>query len=75
MSKHAVTKYTSVGSYPLLMVRKNTAYCPACANELDVAPGDVVDVNWENPELYCDECGERIESAYAEDQVNKKENP
>lgn len=72
MSKHAVAKYTSVGSYPLLMVRKNTAYCPACANKLDVAPGDVVDVNWENPELYCDE---RIESAYAEDQVNKKEDP
>jgi hypothetical protein len=26
-----------------------------------------VDVNWENPELYCDHCDKRIESAYAED--------
>lgn len=72
MSKHAVAKYTSIGSYPLLMVRKNTAYCPACANKLDVATGDVVDVNWENHELYCDECGERIESAYAEHLVAKE---
>ncbi len=23
-------------------------------------------VNWEDPDLYCDHCGERIESAYAE---------
>jgi len=26
-----------------------------------------VDVNWENPELYCDHTSNRIESAYAED--------
>jgi len=25
-----------------------------------------VDVNWEDAELYCDHCGDRIESAYAE---------
>lgn len=25
-----------------------------------------VDINWENPELYCAHTGERIESAYAE---------
>lgn len=24
-------------------------------------------INWEDPELYCDETGERIESAYADD--------
>lgn len=24
-------------------------------------------VNWENPNLYCDHCGDRCESAYAED--------
>jgi hypothetical protein len=23
-------------------------------------------VNWEDPELFCDHCGDRIESAYAE---------
>lgn len=26
-----------------------------------------VDVNWEDPALYCDDTGERIPSAYAED--------
>jgi len=25
-----------------------------------------VDVNWEDPELYCDDCSNKIESAYAE---------
>lgn len=25
------------------------------------------EINWEDPALYCDETGERIESAYAED--------
>jgi hypothetical protein len=25
------------------------------------------DVNWENPDLYCAHCGERIKSAYAEE--------
>ena len=28
---------------------------------------DAVDINWEDPSLYCDHTGERIESAYAED--------
>jgi len=28
-------------------------------------------VNWEDPSLYCDHCGGRIESAYAEDLVNR----
>ncbi len=26
-----------------------------------------VEVNWEDPELYCDDSGKRIESAYAEE--------
>ena len=29
-----------------------------------------IDVNWENPDLYCDHCSERIESAYAEEESN-----
>jgi hypothetical protein len=28
-----------------------------------------VDVNWEDPALYCDDTGERIPSAYAEDEA------
>jgi hypothetical protein len=27
-----------------------------------------LEVNWEDPELFCDHCGDRIESAYAEPQ-------
>ncbi len=27
-----------------------------------------VEVNWEDPDLYCDHTGERIESAYAEEE-------
>ena len=26
-------------------------------------------INWEDPSLYCDHCGNRIESAYAEDEA------
>ena len=39
------------------------------------APSDIAqwlplatDINWEDPSLYCDHCGERIESAYAEEE-------
>jgi hypothetical protein len=28
-----------------------------------------IDANWEDPALYCDNCNARIESAYAEDEV------
>ena len=28
-----------------------------------------VDINWEDPDLFCAHSGERIESAYAEDEV------
>jgi hypothetical protein len=27
---------------------------------------EALDVNWEDPDLFCDHCGNRIESAYAE---------
>ncbi len=30
-----------------------------------------VQVNWEDPELYCDDTGERIESAYAEKEAHE----
>jgi len=29
-----------------------------------------IDVNWEDAQLYCNHCNERIESAYAEDELN-----
>jgi hypothetical protein len=32
-----------------------------------------IDVNWEDPELHCDNCSGRIESAYAEDHTTQCE--
>ena len=58
------------GGYPMFYValEDGTVYCPSCANQEDAAPEITAgDVNWEDPELYCDGCGSRIESAYAED--------
>ncbi len=33
------------------------------------------DINWEDPELYCDHTNQRIESAYAEDEAQMAESP
>lgn len=56
--------------------------CPRCAKQfsfkLNADPDDITDLcieqkaNWENPNMYCDECSERIESAYAEDDEEPK---
>lgn len=74
-------KYTSVGCYPLYLVLSDGAcLCHKCAHEerarirlsamtkaRDGWRPAAVDVNYEDPTLYCDHCSERIESAYAED--------
>ena len=66
--------YSMVGSYPLFYLDGSSmVLCPSCAQEslaLDIRDDDRAvcsDVNWENPSLYCDQCSERIESAYAEE--------
>lgn len=73
-------KYTSYGCYPLFFltsdgatlshdaVRANyAAIVQSIRENLDDGWRVVAhDVNWEDPELYCDDTGERIESAYAE---------
>lgn len=65
-------KFTAVGSYPIFYVTKHSkCLCPACAaeeesNDDNYDPIVATDANWEDPELYCDGCSERIESAYAE---------
>lgn len=65
-------KFTSFGCYPIFYVtRKGECLCPACALEAeneDEDPPVATDANWEDPDLYCDGCSERIESAYAEDE-------
>ena len=62
------------GGYPLYYMDSScNPLCPECAN-LDYIEDYVtsdrpvaVDVNYENPDLYCDHCGARIESAYGEE--------
>lgn len=63
------------GGYPVFYLSAdNGVLCPKCANDnrkFD-APDDpqwnvvAADVNWEDDSLYCDNCSQRIESAYAE---------
>lgn len=71
-------KYSSVGSYPLFYMTADggvLSYDSVCQNIWQVARairnGDdrqwrvvAVDVNWEDPNLYCDDSGEAIEAAY-----------
>ena len=74
-------KYTSVGSYPLFFVNSQNQVFSFEAVRGDfmtfargvfegVNPIVSVEVNWENPELYCDATEERIESAYAEPEAS-----
>lgn len=72
------------GGYPMYYVtgeHGSDVCCPACANDPDTGlaafgwTDDLIvdyDANYENTELYC-ECGERIPSAYAEDDVKEEE--
>lgn len=73
--------YAWPGGYPRFVVMSDgEALCPACAKSefrliaratIDVdrsgwaAEGD--SINWEDGELYCAHCNDRIESAYSED--------
>lgn len=65
-------KFTSLGCYPIFYVtNENNCLCPDCALALEKDPDTIEhnaasDANWEDPDLYCDDCGSRIESAYAE---------
>jgi hypothetical protein len=61
--------YTLIGCYPIFYLDSdNNCLCPKCASENDdfTEPLVAADCNWEDPDLYCDHCSERIESAYAE---------
>ena len=62
-------KFAWPGGYPLYYLTKDgEEICPDCANrEVDESQA-VIDYgcNWEDASLFCGDCGERIESAYAE---------
>jgi hypothetical protein len=77
-------KYTSVGCYPVFVLMSDSGVlCPDCVKTEYTELVDAIkrndstggwlpmciDVNWESPDLYCDHCSDRIESAYAEDEV------
>jgi hypothetical protein len=63
------------GGYPLYYVdQEGSTLCPDCANksfhDFDELPQfNVVDydVNWENDIFFCDQCSNRIPSAYGDD--------
>lgn len=60
------------GGYPVIyLTRDNLVVCPKCANrEVDQSQEVVAyDINWEDPTLQCDDCSERIQSAYGEDEA------
>ena len=67
-------KWAWPGGYPLFYLDgENSVLCPDCANasveaEEHFQP-QACDANWDDPMLYCEQCGERIESAYAEDEA------
>lgn len=79
-----VPAFSSYGSYPIFYLIKDAE--SGDRGGLDVACADCVnnrkylgstdgafdyDANWEDPDMYCSACNERIESAYAEDEVGK----
>jgi hypothetical protein len=66
----SLPSYAFPGGYPLYYVCKdNSVLCPACANKEDIVIIIRVGINFEDPALYCDECSQRIESAYTEDEA------
>lgn len=85
MSRHRMTTlevkralkagpYAWPGGYPLFFVTQDGAALSfeAMAERFREEAGAVagVDVNWEDPHLYCDHTGARIPSAYAEDDAD-----
>lgn len=79
----ALPSFTSIGCYPVFYFvtadtretfRDASCWCPKCCNTEEDEDLSVVaaEVNWEDPDLTCEQCGERIESAYAEPEQERK---
>jgi len=73
----ATHPYAWPGGYPLFAITSDgAALCRHCVKSERASIGTTtgsdgwnivaIDCNWESPELYCDHCNRRIESAYAE---------
>lgn len=77
-----LTAWAWPGGYPVYYVTADTGIlCPDCARmaERENLAGDpddpqwyvvFADINYENPSVHCDHCGNRIRSAYAEDDAS-----
>ena len=75
------SKYAFPGGYPLYLVTTDGgALCIECVRKdwKIIAHSTLhhyndgwelagADINWEDPDLFCDHCGENIESAYGEE--------
>lgn len=64
-----LSAYAWPGGYPIYYLDKGgNVLCVKCARREVDQSQDVVaaGINWEDPALHCDDCSERIESAYAE---------
>lgn len=65
------SSHSSIGFYPLYYITKeNNILCADCATK-SYKNGDddypkFVDVNYEDTNLYCEDCGENISAAYSE---------
>ena len=62
--------YAWPGGYPIFYIDKqNNCLCPDCANrDIDQSQEVIAsDINWENDCLYCDDCGNKIQSSYGEE--------
>ena len=68
------------GGYPIYYLSSDCeTICAHCANSPDFRTWDgadlehliiASDVNWEDPSMYCANCNERIESAYADEDAD-----
>jgi hypothetical protein len=76
----ARSPFTWPGGYPCFAVTSDGGVlCPSCCKAEGELIGTTtgsdgwcvvgVDINWEDPSLSCDHCGDRIESAYVEGQA------
>lgn len=76
-------KYAWPGGYPIYYLMADSGIlCADCANKETklIAQADDTndkqwqiegrDINWEDPNMFCDHCSKRIESAYAEPETN-----
>lgn len=81
--KHfARNQFAWPGGYPMYAITNDgAALCHACVksnyriiresqnnNLRDGWQVEAIDINYEDSSLYCDNCGQRIESAYGEEQ-------